>query len=107
MEKECLSRNGINERAVRGVGFATAFSSLLILCGCVGLAADKNAPKPTVIFSASTNTIAAQQSVTLNWQATHSNSVTITAAAGSATRTVVTSTQASGGQTDSPAQTTT
>src|SRR5579872_287976 len=75
------------------------------LTACNGVAGPSTAP--TLIFSASVNSINAGQSVTLNWQTTNATSVTITATAGSATRTVTSTSQASGSVNDSPAQTTT
>lgn len=62
---------------------------------------------PSLVFSAATNTISEGQSVALNWQMTNATSVTITATAGSSTRTLETSSKASGTVSDSPTQTTT
>lgn len=58
-------------------------------------------------FTASPTSITSGQSITLSWQATNATTVTITATAGSTTRTVTSSSQASGTVTDSPTQTTT
>jgi phospholipase C len=78
--------------------------ALLALSGCNGLS---NGGPPDLVFSASSGAINAGQTVTLNWQSANATSVTITAKAGSATRTVTTSSQATGSVTDSPTQTTT
>ena len=75
------------------------------LSACNGLGARDTTP--TLVFSASTGSISAGQSVTLNWQSTNATAVTITATAGSSTRTVASTSQASGTVNDSPSQTTT
>lgn len=74
------------------------------MSACSGLGRDTT---PTLVFSASTNSISAGQSVTLNWQSTNASAVTITATAGSAARTLTSTSQASGTVNDSPTQTTT
>ena len=75
------------------------------LCACGGSSSHKTLP--TVNFSASSTSINSGQSVTLTWQANNATGITITAAAGSSSRTVTTSSQASGSVNDSPTQTTT
>jgi len=91
----------------RGVGFGIVVLFLLALAGCKGVSSPNTSGTPSIVFSANTNTITAGQSVALAWQATNSISVTITAAVGSVSRTVTTSSQASGSANDSPTQTTT
>ena len=75
------------------------------LSACNGLGARDTTP--TLVFSASTGSISKGQSVTLNWQSTNATAVTITATAGSSTRTIASTSQASGTVKDSPATTTT
>lgn len=78
------------------------------MSACSGVGTSTNTkPMPTLIFSASTNSISKGQSVTLNWQTTDATMVTITATAGSSTRTVESTSKASGTINDSPTQTTT
>src|SRR6266851_9273790 len=90
--------------------FPLTLATVFISCGG-GSPAPAPAPQtsgtPTIIFSASTNAITAGQIVTLTWQATNAISVTITASSGSTSRTLTTSSQASGKVNDSPMQTTT
>ena len=62
---------------------------------------------PTVTLAASPGSINTGQSVTLTWQSTNATAVTITASDGSSTRTVTTSSQASGTVKDSPTANTT
>lgn len=75
------------------------------MSACSGLGRSSNAP--TLVFSASTNSISQGQSVTLNWQTTNATTVTITATAGTSSRTVASTSTASGTINDSPTQTTT
>ena len=75
------------------------------LSACNGLAGSSTAP--TLVFSANVSSISAGQSVTLNWQTTNATAVTITATAGSSTRTLASTSEPSGSVKDSPAQTTT
>src|SRR5690242_557876 len=88
--------------------FAIAAVILLItLTGCGSQGIGKpGSGSPTLTFSASSTSIASGQSVTLTWQTTNASSVTITAAAGGTSRTVTSSSQASGSISDSPTQTT-
>lgn len=86
--------------------------ALCFLCSCSGVSAQKPAPPPptpvpTLVFSTSATSISEGQSITLNWQTTNATSITITATSGSSTRTVKTSSQASGKVTDTPTQNTT
>src|SRR5690242_21950074 len=78
--------------------------ALLALSGCNGLS---NGGPPDLVFSASSGAISAGETVTLNWQWANATSGTITATAGSSTRTVTTSWQAFGSVKGSPTQTTT
>ena len=80
---------------------------LVAIYGWASCGSSKSEAAPTVTFSASTNSINSGESVTLNWQATNATSVTITASAGSSSRTIVNAGQASGSIEDSPTQTTT
>jgi phospholipase C len=67
----------------------------------------KSKATPAITLSANTNSLNTGQSVTLNWQSTNATAVTITATAGSSTRTLVSGTQLSGTVQDSPTATTT
>lgn len=98
----------MSQQVLHRVTFATMLL-VLTLCGCGGVASSNHSGAPTLVFSASTNTIAAGQSVALTWQSTGATSVTITASptSGSGSRTVTTSAQASGSVNDSPTETTT
>ncbi|HKU24993.1 MAG TPA: alkaline phosphatase family protein, partial [Candidatus Sulfotelmatobacter sp.] len=94
----------------RSLAFVLALTALCGLCACSSSSAGKSsgpATLPTLVFSASASSIEAGQSLTLNWQASDATSITITATAGSSTRTLTTSSQASGTVSDSPPQTTT
>lgn len=100
----------MSEKFLRRIGFGSLLCALLGLgaCGGAGGSTSHNNPgTPTLIFSANTNTIPSGQSVTLSWNATNSNNVTITASSGSAARTVISSPLPAGTQADKPAQTTT
>src|ERR1700758_2776491 len=88
----------------RWISCATIPVAFWGLCACTG-ASGRN--KPTLVFSASMGAISAGQSVTLSWQAADATSVTITAAAGTSSRTLTSSSQLVGSVTDSPTQTTT
>ena len=72
---------------------------------CAGLGKSKTAP--TITFSASTTSINSGQSVTLSWAAFNATAATITASAGSSTRTIVNGSPLSGNVQDSPTQSTT
>lgn len=91
--------------------FPLAVATVFVSCGGGSPAPPAPSPQtsgtPTIIFSASTNAITAGQVVTLTWQASNATSVTITASTGSTSRTLTTSSQASGKVNDSPTQTTT
>jgi phospholipase C len=102
--KASASKQPMITKSFRWITSAVVPVALLSLCGCAGLS---HGDKPTLTFSASTSSISSGQSVTLNWQATNATSVTITAAAGASTRTVLTSSKATGNVSDSPTQTTT
>src|SRR4029077_4439153 len=102
----------MNETFLCRIGWGSLICSLLGLCACNsvgGSPSHNDSATPTIIFSASKNTITSGDSVTLNWNATNSTTVTITAStgSGSAVRTVITSPLAAGTQTDKPTQTTT
>jgi phospholipase C len=97
----------MNYNPLRSVYFSVVVVSALLSLSACGGGTGKTSGTPTLVFSASTNTISAQQSVTLNWTSTNATSVTITATAGSSTRTLQTKGQLSGSITDSPTQTTT
>lgn len=97
----------MNYAGLRMASLTNALFLLLTLCACGGASSNNKGGKPTVVFSANTTTITAGQSVTLSWNATNSASITITASDGTASRTVVTSSQASGTVNDSPTVTTT
>lgn len=91
----------------RGIALGL-IETALCLCACSSShTTGTGSNPPTLVFSATTNSISSGQSVTLNWQATNATSVTITATAGTSTRTVTTSSQVAGSVTDSPSQTTT
>jgi phospholipase C len=102
----------MNYNSRRSVYLGIVLSALLGLGACgggTGTTTVNNPPPtsaPTLVFSANTNTITAGQSVKLTWQTTNATSVTITAAAGSASRTLAIN-GLSGTVTDSPTQTTT
>ena len=91
------------------VSFGMVLLAVLALCACGGIISDITSGTPSIVFSASTNTITPGQSVALTWQASNSTSVTIMASTASppGSRTVVTSSQVSGSVNDSPTQTTT
>lgn len=97
----------MNQETFRRAKFGSVLLVILALCACAGVGSPKPPGMPNIVFSANTNTIGAGQSVVLTWQASDSTSVTITASTASASRTVVTSSLASGSVNDSPAQTTT
>lgn len=98
----------MNYNPLRSVcSFAIVVSALLGLSACGGGTGTRTSGAPSLVFSASTNTIPAGQSVTLTWTSSNATSVTITASAGSSTRTLQTNGQLSGSITDSPTQTTT
>jgi len=101
----------MNYSRFRTVYLGAVLSALLGLSACgggTGKTTPVNNPPaaPTLVFSANTNTITANQTVTLTWQSTNATSVKITATAGSASRTLPT-TGVSGTLNDSPTQTTT
>lgn len=75
-------------------------------CGSQAVSKPGGPGSPSLTFSTSSTSIASGQSVTLSWQMTNASSVMITATAGNASRTVVSSSQASGSVNDSPTQTT-
>src|SRR6202158_5891653 len=89
----------------RWISCGTLLLALWSACSCA--TNSKTSTAPSLTFSASPSSIGSGQSVTLSWQTTNSTSVTITAAAGSTTRAVTTSAQATGTVQDSPTQTTT
>ena len=100
---------------MKETGFRRIASGMLLLAvgglaGC-SMSTPNNPPpppvKPSVVLSASAASITSGQSVTLSWKDSNATSVTITATAGTDTRTVTKSTQASGTIDDSPTQTTT
>jgi phospholipase C len=95
-----------NQEDFRRAGFGGVLLVILALCACGGVGS-KPPAMPSIVFSSNPNTIAAGQSVVLTWQASDSTSVTITASTVSGSRTVVTSSLASGSVHDSPTQTTT
>jgi phospholipase C len=102
----------MNQKFLCRIGWGSLICAVLGLCACNsvgGSPAHNNSATPTIIFSANKNTITSRDSVTLNWNATNSTTVTITAStgSGSAVRTVITSPLAAGTQTDKPTQTTT
>src|ERR1700730_7228988 len=100
----------MNYNFLRTVYFGIVLAALLGVSACGGGTATtqtvKNPPMPSLVFSANTNTITAGQTVKLNYQTTNATSVTITATAGSTSRTLPTS-GLSGTVTDAPTQTTT
>jgi len=96
----------MNYNPLRSICFVVVLSALLGLSGCGG-GTGTTSGTPSLVFSASTNTIPAGQSVTLKWTSTNATSVTITASAGSSSRTLQTNGQLSGRVTDKPTQTTT
>ncbi len=94
----------MRKKILRWVICASVPVALLSLSGCSGVSSSE---PPSLVFSASAAAIDAGQSVTLTWQAVNATSVTITATAGSSTRTLTTSSEASGSITDAPTATTT
>src|SRR5258708_8444956 len=97
----------MNYNPLRSVYFSVVVLSALLGLSACGGGTGTTPGTPTLVFSASTNTIPAGQSVTLKWASTNATSVTITATAGSSTHTLQTSGQLSGSVTDKPTQTTT
>src|SRR5579864_5780411 len=89
------------------VRWVTCGALIAAIWGCSSCTSSSKKSSPTITFSASTTAISSGQSVTLNWQAFNATSVTITATAGSSSRTVVSGSQTSGSAQDSPTQTTT
>ena len=90
-------------RVLQWISCGTLIVMIWVLASCGGLGKHP----PTVNLSASTSSLNAGQSVTLNWQSSNATAVTITASAGSSTRTLVSGTPLSGTVQDSPTQTTT
>ena len=87
-----------------------AISPLIALMGCGGSASAKPPVtlEPTLVFSASINTITSGQTVMLSWQTTNADSVTITATgADGSTRQIPTNSQLNGSTPDKPLQNTT
>jgi len=80
---------------------------MALIWGSASCGSSKSKDVPSITLSASTNSVSPGQSVTLSWQSANATGVTITAAAGSQTRTLVGGTQLSGTVQDSPSQTTT
>src|ERR1700726_852090 len=95
----------MTKQYLRWIYCGTLFLALWGFSSCA--TNSKTSTVPTVTFSANPTSIGSGQSVTLSWQTTNSTSVTITATAGSTTRNVTTSSQATGTVQDSPTQTTT
>jgi phospholipase C len=91
----------------RRIGSGIVVLACLGLLACNGMPGQTPPPPPTLTFSASTSTISVPQSVTLSWQTSNATSVTITASDGTTSRTITTSSQASGTVDDSPTATTT
>ena len=81
----------------------------LALTGCgSGSSASKMTSAPTLVFSASSNSIVTGQAVTLTWQTTNATSVAITATGADGTvRQISTNSQLNGSVQDKPTQTTT
>src|SRR5215472_1056984 len=90
-------------RVLQWISCGTLIVMIWVLASCGGLGKHP----PTINLSASTSSLNAGQSVTLNWQSSNATAVTITASAGSSTRTLVSGTPLSGTVQDSPTQTTT
>ena len=90
-------------RACRWIFCGALIAGIWGLASCAGL---KSTPA-SVTLSASANSLNSGQSVTLNWQSANATGVTITATAGSSSRTLVSGSQISGSVQDSPTQTTT
>jgi phospholipase C len=86
-----------------------AISPLIALTGCgSSSASSRTTSAPTLVFSASSNSITSGQTVTLTWQTTNAASVTITATgADGSTRQISTNSQLSGSTQDKPPQDTT
>jgi phospholipase C len=97
----------MNYNPLRSVYFFVVLLSALLSLSACGGGTGTTSGTPSLVFSASTNTIPAGQSVTLKWTSTNATSVTITASAGSSSRTLQTNGQLSGSVTDKPTQTTT
>jgi phospholipase C len=81
--------------------------AVIVSCGGGSGGGPKTPDSPTVTFSASPTTINAGETVTLTWQSTNSNSITIKATVGSSTRVVTTSSNPSGSVDDAPTESTT
>src|ERR1700757_4593512 len=91
----------------RALGWISYGTLIAVIWGSASCGNSKSKLAPTINLSASTNALNTGQSVTLNWQAANATAVTITATAGSSTRTLVSGTQLSGTVQDSPTATTT
>lgn len=99
----------MSDTLFRWVGLVFIPIAISGLSSCAGTRSAPPAPpaKPTVTLTANPTSIDSGQSVTLDWQSANATSITITATAGSSTRSITTSSQASGSVTDSPTQNTT
>lgn len=95
----------MNKKSFRWIASGIVPLALWGLCACGSNSAKSN--PPSLVFSANATIINPGQSVTLTWQMSNATQVTITATAGSSTRNLTSSSQASGSVTDSPAQNTT
>src|SRR5215469_3850902 len=90
----------------RALHWISCGTLIAMIWGSVSCGSLRKEP-PTINLSASANSLSTGQSVTLNWQSTNATAVTITATAGSSSRTLVSGAQVSGTIQDSPTQTTT
>ncbi len=93
----------MSKLAVRCIFNGILLGATFAVTSCGGL----QKQPPLINFSANTNAISSGQSVTLNWTSFNATSVTITAAAGSSTRNIVSGSPTSGSMQDTPTQTTT
>ncbi len=86
-----------------------AILPLIAFTGCgSGSSGSKMTSAPTLVFSASSNSIVTGQAVTLTWQTTNASSVAITATGADGTvRQISTNSQLNGSVQDKPTQTTT
>jgi phospholipase C len=94
----------MSKRTFRWISYTTL---IVAIWGSFSCGDSKSKATPAITLSASTNSLNTGQSLTLNWQSTNATAVTITATAGSSTRTLVSGTQLSGTVQDSPTATTT
>lgn len=97
----------MNYSASRWISSGTLLLAVWGFSSCAGTSKATSSSSPSVTLAANPVAITSGQSVTITWQSTDATSVTISATAGSSTRTLTTTSQASGSVKDSPTQNTT